>query len=611
MKGRMLSGKGLIPLLIFSLIILFFVSCIEDNNILDNGGNRQLEFSVKTCNWNSSNSSSSDYKSVSRATPISGNVFDTSKSFNVIADVNKGDSWFTEVNNETVSYSTENNIWQTSAVHYWPRAESTVDFYAYYPTSISGSITHTSGSAPVLSYTVPDNATDQIDILASSKTGVTGDSYNQTSVDFKHILAAVQFKSGSTGLPDGTGAVLKIKNIQYKGTYTFGSGWTIFPDVKDLSQTVNLSTFGTSADITNDGETLMMLPQTFSNLTIEITYTNGLVLSKTINGIWEGGKTYIYNLTKPIMYNYDYTGNVQTFTAPYTGTYKIECWGAEGGDDPNKGGALPGKGAYTSGYINLTSGRQLFLYVGGVGSSLYKQINYGGWNGGGTSTSNGNIYFPSGGGGSTDVRLTKHSGSDGWSGVSSLRSRIMVAAGGGGCLAYSACIANGANAGSLKGYIAYNTVNSSFTESDFDGTGATQISCGSCPAYENPNWEYSKYLKDGTINPWGYFGYANQSYVDLYWAGGGGGGWWGGLSVHGRGGGGGSSFISGRPGCVAMSADGTQNTSINYMTVNGTTYSFISPVMEDGASSMPAPSGGTETGHTGNGYARITFVSAN
>ena len=610
MMVRISFGKGPIPLLLSLLIILDLSSCAEDNNIFDNGRNRQLEFSVKTFGWNNSNSSTNS-KLNSRATLISGTTFDTSNSFNVIADVNHGGNWSTEVNNETASYSTANNIWQTSATHYWPGAASTVNFYAYYPTSISSNITHTPGSAPVLSYIVPDNATDQIDILASSKTGVAGDSYNKTPIDFKHILAAVQVKSGSTGLPNGTGAVLKIKNIQYKGAYTFGSGWTIFPDVKDLSQTVNLSTFGTSADITNEGGIIMMLPQTFSDVTIEITYTNGLVLSKTINGTWEAGKIYIYNLTKSITYNYDYTGNVQTFTVPYTGTYKIECWGAEGGDDPCKGSAIPGKGAYTSGYVNLTSGKQLFLYIGGVGSSLYKQINYGGWNGGGTSTSNQNKYFPSGGGGSTDVRLIKHSGSDGWSGTSSLRSRIMVAAGGGGCLADDNTIANGANAGSFKGYVPYDDVNSQYSESRYDGTGATQISCGSCPAYDDSNWFGYINIRDGTMNPWGNFGYANQSYVDLYWAGGGGSGWWGGLSVFGRGGGGGSSFISGMPGCVAMSADGTQNTSINYMTVNGTIYSFISPVMKDGASSMPAPLGGTETGHSGNGYARITFVSAN
>ena len=33
--------------------------------------------------------------------------------------------------------------------------------------------------------------------------------------------------------------------------------------------------------------------------------------------------------------------------------------------------------------------------------------------------------------------------------------------------------------------------------------------------------------------------------------------------------------------------------------------------MTAGNASMPTPGGGTETGHSGNGYARITFVSAN
>ena len=310
------------------------------------------------------------------------------------------------------------------------------------------------------------------------------------------------------------------------------------------------------------------------------------------------------------MFNYfpPNTGSVQQYTTPITGKYKIECWGAKGGNDPRNEGALPGKGAYTSGYINITSGKQLFLYVGGVGNSNYSQANYGGWNGGGTSSSNQHLYFPSGGGGATDVRLIKHSGSDGWSGTSSLRSRIMVAAGGGGCLAYSSCVAHGANAGCLQGYAAYNAANTDYTESIYDGTSATQISCGSCPAYDNPNWGNYTAIHNGMIDPWGYFGYASQSYVDLYWSSGGGGGWWGGIAIYGRGGGGGSSFISGMLGCIAMSMDGTQNASVNYMTIIGTTYSFLSPVMEDGASLMPSPSGGTETGHNGNGYAIITLL---
>ena len=608
MRGRILLGKGLVPLLIsFLLMILYFTGCAENSSILDNGGNRQLEFSVLTHDWNNSSNSKKD----SRATPISGASFDTSKSFNMIADQNDGSgNYSTLIDKESVSYS--NNIWKTTKDYYWSgNSSKAINFYAYYPTSISSSISHTAGSAPTLSYTVPDNVTNQPDIIVASKEDVAGNTTTSTSLTFKHIFAAVQFSVGSSSLGSGTISSISIGDVYNSGTYTFGSGWTLGTSTKTFTISQPKTISGTSGeDIYSGTYTLMMIPQTVSNATITVTYSNNGILTKAISGTWKAGERYNYGLS--FIREYNYTGNVQSFTAPVSGTYKIECWGAEGGDDPNKGGAIPGKGAYTSGYINLTSGKQLFLYVGGKGNSIYKQINYGGWNGGGANTSYINTYFPSGGGGSTDVRLIKHSGSDGWSGTSSLRSRIMVAAGGGGCFTDgNSTTANGANAGGLKGYVAYNTANSSYIETIYDGTGATQISCGSCPAYVDPNWEYSKYLKDGTINPWGYFGYANQSYVDLFWTGGGGGGWWGGLSVHGRGGGGGSSFISGMPGCVAMSADGIQNASINYMTINGTTYSFISPVMKDGASLMPAPLGGTETGHTGNGYARITFISAN
>ena len=82
-------------------MVLCLAGCAENNSILNNGQNQQLEFSVTTHGWNSSNSNSSDFKKDSRAIPISGNTFDTSKSFNVIADVNKGGNWSTEVKNET------------------------------------------------------------------------------------------------------------------------------------------------------------------------------------------------------------------------------------------------------------------------------------------------------------------------------------------------------------------------------------------------------------------------------------------------------------------------------------------------------------------------------
>jgi hypothetical protein len=113
----------------------------------------------------------------------------------------------------------------------------------------------------------------------------------------------------------------------------------------------------------------------------------------------------------------------------------------------------------------------------------------------------------------------------------------------------------------------------------------------------------------GDIIVSGAFGYANIHGSKIYWCGGGGSGWYGGAAGHGRGGSGGSSFISGMEGCVAMSQDGTQDPNINYQTINGIEYKFSSATTINGGSVMPAPRGGTETGHYGDGYIIITWFS--
>ena len=57
-------------------------------------------------------------------------------------------------------------------------------------------------------------------------------------------------------------------------------------------------------------------------------------------------------LNKPIVYaagtefDFNYTGDYQTFVAPKTGVYKLETWGAQGG---HRGSNNGGKGGYTSG----------------------------------------------------------------------------------------------------------------------------------------------------------------------------------------------------------------------------------------------------------------------
>ena len=231
------------------------------------------------------------------------------------------------------------------------------------------------------------------------------------------------------------------------------------------------------------------------------------------------------------------------------------------------------------------------------------------------------------GGGSTDIRTT----SGAYDNAASLRSRIAVAAGGGGAGIYgntgnTGCIAlgsnkglSGAHAGGLSGYNGpyYQVYNNG--SGGMYSTGGTQVSGGTSVYTGN-------YADAG-------FGYGGISET------GGGSGWYGGGGNRHcfPGGSGGSSYISGHTGSVAVTSTSssspksgcTTGTTNNACSIspytNPTTnvgYIFTSTVMIDGAGykwtntkgalqAMPNPSGGnyaSGVGHSGNGYARITYL---
>lgn len=140
-----------------------------------------------------------------------------------------------------------------------------------------------------------------------------------------------------------------------------------------------------------------------------------------------------------------YTGSIETFTAPVSGKYKLECWGAQGGwaglnSIPYKYG---GKGGYSYGTTVLEISTKLYIVVGGEGTPGNAFLtNYaGGYNGGGKSygfrnTSN------AGGGGATHI--SKQSGL--LANIQQKQDIIIVAGGGGG----AAC--DVVKAGSIGGY---------------------------------------------------------------------------------------------------------------------------------------------------------------
>ncbi len=318
-----------------------------------------------------------------------------------------------------------------------------------------------------------------------------------------------------------------------------------------------------------------------------------------------------------IVYEFDYTGNYQTFTAEESGLYKFEAWGASGGSANNIEG---GTGSYTSGFVTLEKGDIIYIYVGEKGyadSILYASTTplrgtFNGNNGMNRrwTQSTTAIQIGSAGGGATDFRLV----SGDWNNATSLNSRIMTSAGGGGSL-YAKLdngdvIAETTNSADGGGLIGYNPIISgSNTIYNAAMTTPTQTSGG-----------ISNYNNEG--NKTSLFGVGNTGATA------GAGGYYGGITSF-FGGGSGSSYISGHTGAVAISSASNQTpksgcttgTPDNDCSIHYSNLTFSNTTMIDGAGynwtkekgnlvNMPNPNGGTyasEIGHSGDGYAKITY----
>ena len=131
---------------------------------------------------------------------------------------------------------------------------------------------------------------------------------------------------------------------------------------------------------------------------------------------------------------------MEEFKTPVAGDYQIECWGAQGGGVSSLPG---GKGSYTKGSISL-DGVMLYVVVGQIGG--YEEAFNNGFPG------RLNFYFS--GGGATDIRLNNKNGN--WKDFVSRKSRIMVAASGGGSVIYYRS-QQGMPGGSLSGFSGTNS----------------------------------------------------------------------------------------------------------------------------------------------------------
>jgi hypothetical protein len=267
---------------------------------------------------------------------------------------------------------------------------------------------------------------------------------------------------------------------------------------------------------------------------------------------------------------FSYTGSTQTFTAPVSGVYTLEAWGAQGGNDPvYPNTALGGRGGYAKGDVYLAAGSTIYVYVGEQGSGCMNST-----------------WKSTGGGGATDFRLSGGL----WNDNAGLYSRIVVAGGGGGRHGtnYENALYVGNDGGGLSApsFVSNST---SITGSNQTSGGASNYGSAVVPGsfgFATPN------NQSNSCSLGGWNGGARGS--DNWANGGAGGGWYGGCTSW----------------PTSSGGSGYVYTSSSFIPAGYTpvaAYQLTNTQLIAGDATMPDISGNLVTGNSGNGNAKISW----
>ena len=393
------------------------------------------------------------------------------------------------------------------------------------------------------------------------------------------------FSNGST-----TGTVTETGNVTATSVFASGGNKPYQNGTKYYYYTQpNVSTSFNSATTEKDAWHEALVFNLAAGATTTLTAYSDRAWWEYVNAVWQFSEV-----------------RAHTWNIPVNGTYTMECWGASGGTgmlidyyQPQMNSCnisnIYGRGAYAKGSISLTTssnGGKLYIYVGGKGESVvtsqtaqsgwdknsdgkyWKHETAGGFNGGGIGTYSPSDDHSGGGGGATDIRLTRAHATNNnvWNDATSINSRIMVAAGGGG--------GNGINSPSV-------------TSTNAGMHGGTPNITNAAMATWNGNWTVTVNQTTGYQKGIGQPGIHNTSHSP----GGGGSGYMGGIYYaignHYGPASGGSSYISGYTGCTPIS---------------GYTFSSMSFVSGNSGSCPNTTLGGANRARTKeDGYCRITL----
>ena len=338
--------------------------------------------------------------------------------------------------------------------------------------------------------------------------------------------------------------------------YGFGFEWTITPNVQDAKRVWRIDPEG--------------YIHAYGTRTSYSTRPVAYLKAKTYKLSGTGSQADPYIIGKDYEYNntFSYSSSVQTLTIVKSGYYKLQVYGAAGGNGYNSSTYAGGKGGYANGVIHLNASDVLYIHTGGAGKgSTSKAVQSGGTNGGGA----GGYNYGGSGGGATDIRIN----------TDSLYARVIVGGGGGGGAYYSG-YSGGAGGGTSGG-------NGTGYSTSYNAKGGGTTSGGTGGSYNGGSYK-------GTDGSFGNGGAAATSTTNNYGrSGGGGGGWYGGggggyrgnssYYYYGQSGGGGGSSYTYSSSTASQVPSGWLLNSSYYMTSTST----------------------TSGSRSGNGYAVVTY----
>ena len=286
--------------------------------------------------------------SVANKTTLEGST----EGFGVFGYYTEDDDWSSSATpnfmyNQQVTYT--DGAWGYNPIKYWP--DGKISFYAYAPYSESDYTlsTNTTTDAPTLTYTMPDDVDDQVDLLISDK------KLNQTIANpvvgftFYHALSRIGFaiKAETNALDNATS--VKITSITLSGkfaksdTVTLGTPTPTTPATwgtatlsateidyeltDEMLASASISPTTTPTSLNSDEGYLMLLPQAYNTTGNELSLTMVYNLETTDTKL-DGGKfSATYTCTaEDIEVNFE-PGKAYTFV------FVLKA--ASDGDDPN------------------------------------------------------------------------------------------------------------------------------------------------------------------------------------------------------------------------------------------------------------------------------------